>query len=431
MRIAVIGGGLAGLCAAHALQEERAGEIVLFERREGPGLETSFANGALLHPSAVDPWNSPGIGRVLLRSLADPGSAVRLHPAALPSLLGWGWRFLLESAPARWRESTAANVRLALASVQELARLRTAWQAAGVDTGPHHAGSLAVHREPRAFESACRWAAWLREQGVDVVPRSAAEAVSIEPALGPVATRLAGAIHSRTDEAGDAHHFCRTLAAGLVARGVHLRWSCEVRRIEADARGVRGIVLADGDSHRFDAVVLAAAIWSEDLARPLGLALPVRPAKGYSLTIPLPATAGPAEGVPRTPVIDNTLHIATTPLAGTRLRVAGTAEFRGRDLRLDPRRSAGLWRQLEALFPALAPRLDRAATRQWCGLRPLAADGRPLVGATRVPGLFLNTGHGQLGWTTGLASGRLLALALVGRSGEIDPAAFSPARFGL
>ena len=428
MKIAIVGAGLAGLCAAKGLLDAGvgAGDITVFERRAGPGLETSFANGALLHPSAVQPWNSPGILRFLLANLGNEQAPVLLRPRALPSLLGWGWRFVRESSAGRHRAHTLANVKLALRSVALMQRLREQ----GIEYGAALGGSLATHRDAASFAKARDWAAWLAEHGVPSRLLSRDEAVALEPLLGPSAASLVGALQMQSDEAGDAYAFCLALAAHLAARGVSFRWGTEVgalRRVGAGGAGRVGLTLADGEQPPCDAVVLAAAWWSVALAAPLGLALPIRPVKGYSITLPLP------EGLPRPrmPLIDSDLHIAVVPVVGHRLRVAGTAEFCGEDRRVDPARIANLLALLCQVYPPLADHVARSPRQEWTGLRPMCADGKPLIGATRMPGLYLNTGHGQLGWTTGAASGELLASLVTGHSPALDATPFAPARFGL
>lgn len=425
MKVAIVGAGLAGLTAAKGLLDEGVRDIAIFERGPGPGLETSFANGALLHPSAVDPWNSPGILGHLLKSLGDPRSSVMLRVSALPSLLrgGWGWRFWRESAPARHRAHTLSNVALALHSV----KLMQACRDEGLHYGSQIGGSLMTYREPRAFAQAQRWAQMLGEHGVNLRVLGRDEVVAAEPALAPGAAGLCGALHSLSDEAGDAHLFCVALAERLQQRGVTLHWDQAVARLLGDGRGVRGVTLADGREHRADAVVMAAAVWSQTLTAACGLRLPVRPAKGYSVTLPMP----PPPARLGMPVIDNTLHVAFVPLAGERLRLAGTAEFCGMDRRVDPARVDNLLQHLREVFPQMSPQLQGVAPQVWTGLRPLCADGKPLIGATKVPGLFLNTGHGQLGWTTAVASGQLLASCLTGQAPAIDPTPFAPSRFGL
>jgi len=445
MKIAIVGGGLAGLCAAHSLVESGAGEITVFENRAGPGLETSHANGALLHPSAVDPWNSPGILRYLLTNLGNPRSPVLLRPRALPSLLGWGLRFVRESSPERHRAHTQANVALALHSVARMQGLRDA----GLEYGAAQRGSLTLHREAAGFAQGREHAAWLQGHGVPSRVLSRDEVVALEPALEPIAHALVGALHHTGDECGDAYRFCQALAARLAARGVIFRWSTAVQALRTDGDAVRGVRLVDGQELAFDAVVLAAAAWSVALAAPLGLRLPVRPVKGYSVTLPMPEPMSGTEPTgtspfaadmtrlphaargPATPLGDHGLHIAVVPVVGGRLRVAGTAEFCGEDRRIDPARIDNLLRALVQIFPALAEHVARAPRQEWTALRPMCADGKPLIGRTRLRGLFLNTGHGQIGWTTAVASGELLAAAVTGGAAPIDATPFLPARFGL
>jgi D-amino-acid dehydrogenase len=435
MKIAIVGAGLAGLCTAKSLLDAGVADITVFDRRAGPGLETSHANGALLHPSSVEPWNSPGILGFVLSNLGNERSPVLLRWRALPTLLGWGVRFVRESSPARHRAHTRANVALALRSLGCMKALR----AQGVEYGHASRGSLATFRDPKAFDKARAWSAWLAEYGGRSRVLGRDEAVAVEPMLGATARTLAGAIHHLADESGDAYLFCQALAAHLAARGVVFRWSAEVKALRslgaAAGAGRHTLVLAGNDdatseaaaAATFDAVVIAAAWWSVELAAPLGLRLPVRPAKGYSVTWPLPGD-GPQ---PATPLIDSDRHIAVVPVSGGRLRVAGTAEFCGEDRRLEPARIRNLVQQVQSVYPQLAAHLERAARQEWTGLRPMCADGKPLIGATRVPGLFLNTGHGQLGWTTGAASGELLAHIVTGSRPPIDAAPFTPARFGL
>lgn len=425
MRVVIIGAGIVGLASARFLLAEGIRDLVVLDRAAGPAEGTSFANGALLHPSSVEPWNSPGILGHLLRHLGRDDAAVLLRARALPSLLGWGLRFLRESSPERFRANALANTALAVHSMRCMREI-----------GVHperfdHAmrGSLTVLRDGQALDAAVEWANLLASVGVRhrVLDRQAL--LSVEPALAPVAEQLSGAIHNLDDETGDCHRFCQALTSDLVAAGVEMRWCAEVEGLDAGREGVRSVRLGCGNRIGADAVVLAAGPQSTALARPLGLRLPIRPAKGYSLTYAI----GSDSPAPRIPVIDRALHVALTPL-GTgplrRLRVAGTAEFCGEDLRIVPGRVSNLSNLATRLYPQVIEGAE--APRSWTGLRPICADGRPLVGPTRMPGLWLNAGHGHMGWTVSAASGHLLARRMAGRApaaGHAD--AFAPARFGL
>lgn len=425
MRVIVVGAGIVGLASAWFLLAEGLRDLVIVDRAAGPAEGTSFANGALLHPSSVEPWNSPGILGYVLRHLGREDASVLLRARALPSLLGWGLRFLRESSAERFRANALANTALAVRSMRCIREI-------GLDPARFdHAtrGSLMVFRDAAALDAAIEWASLIASAGVRhrVLDRSAL--LTVEPALAPVAGELAGAIHNLDDETGDCHRFCQAVSSELAAAGLDMRWGTEVEGLEAGRDGSPAVRLRDGSRIRGDAVVLAAGPQSTALARPLGLRLPVRPAKGYSLTYTLAADS-PA---PRVPVVDRGLHVAVTPLGagpGARLRVAGTAEFCGDDLRLAPGRAAHLAGLAARLYPQVLAGTE--SPRSWTGLRPMCADGRPLIGPTRVPGLWLNTGHGHLGWTVGAASGHLLALRMIGQDPPaLDGEAFAPSRFGL
>ncbi len=427
MHITIIGAGLAGLGAAWALQQAGVGPLTVLERREGPGLETSFANGALLHPSLVQPWNHPGVLGELLRSLGREDAAALLRLRALPSLGRWGWHFLRQSSPPRFEANTRANLALARDSVARMAALREA----GIRYQAHASGSLLLMRDPAALEAAVAEAARYAADGLRSTPWTVRQVLQHEPALAPLAGELAGALFHPDDERGDAHAFCTGLAATLQARGVRLEYGAEVRRIATAGGRVSGLLLADGQTVPADAVVLAAAAPGVALAAPLGLALPVRPAKGYSVTLPLAAARRAGVVLPHTPVVDAALHVAVVPVGDEHLRVAGTAEFAGMDLRLKPARVANLQRLLARVMPAVCAAVPAEQARPWTALRPMTPDGVPLVGATRVPGLWLNTGHGHLGWTQAAGSGALLADLLLGRRPALNPAPYAPARWGL
>lgn len=416
MRILVVGGGLLGLASALALVE-RGHRVEVVEAREGVGLETSFANGGMLTPSMSDPWNAPGALGHLLGSFFDPHAALKLRLRALPSLAGWGLAFLCHATAARHAAATLANFRLAAYSVARTddwrARYALAYEAETL-------GTLKVFRDAASMRGPLDHARRLASEGLRFEELSAAETVALEPALAPVEGEIAAALHFPADQAGDAHLFCRELARVLAGQGATLHLSTPARGLCIAHGRCVGVRTAEGEL-RADAVVLAAGVLGPALLAGTGVRLPIRPVKGYSVTVEL---ADPFP-MPRRPVIDDARHAAVTPL-GHRLRLAGTAEFCGFDRRLDPQRIDNLYRIFAALYPQLASRIDPQRSLPWAHFRPMSSDGRPFIGASALPGLYLNTGHGHLGWTMAAGSGCLLADLIDGRPAALDPAAFAP-----
>jgi D-amino-acid dehydrogenase len=416
MDILVIGAGLSGLSSAWFLA--RAGhQVTIVDRAAGQGLETSYANGGLLTPSMADPWNTPGCWRTLLGSIGRNDAALQLRLRALPGLASWGTRFLWHSAPKRHARATAANHRLASDSLDALAAIVAE---TGFDFAHRRPGTLRLFRDAAAFERAVAAA---RAWGVDVGahPLAPTEALALEPGLAAIAATLAGAIHYPTDELGDARLFCAGLAAVLGERGVKFRWNSRVTALERRGTRITAAII-DGARVEADAYLVATASHTPPLLRTVGLKVPVQPAKGYSLTIPV--AGDPPVAVP---LVDDDLHAVIVPI-GNVLRVAGTAEFAGYDRDINPARVANLASLLRRLLPD-APFDMRRAT-PWCGLRAMSVDGVPIVGPTRLANLHLNTGHGHLGWTMAAGAGRLAADLIDGRMPVIDPAPYAPARFG-
>ena len=418
MRVVVVGAGLQGVASAYFLAAEGC-EVTVLEREAGVALGTSHANAGMLTPSMADPWNAPGILGHLLGWLGREDAPFLLRPAALPSMIGWGLAFLRNARPARYRANMERNLRLATYSLAVLGELRTSL---ALQYDQRSAGTLKVFRDARAFDAAVARNDVLRQLGLDARPLTPDAVVQVEPALTPVRERLVGGIHCPADESGDARAFTEALAARAQQAGAQFRFGEPVRAFEAAGGRIGAAVTASG-RHAADAFVLAAGCWSPQLLAPLGIALRVRPVKGYSITVP---TAGWA-GAPAMPVIDDALHAAATPL-GDRLRVAGTAEIAGDDRALTPARIENLFGLLLGLFPDYAPRLDRGNAQPWAGLRPVSADGVPLIGRTRCDNLFLNAGHGHLGWTLAAGSARLLADLVLGRAPALDPRPYDARR---
>ncbi|HEX8754899.1 MAG TPA: D-amino acid dehydrogenase [Steroidobacteraceae bacterium] len=418
MKALIIGGGLLGITSAYFLSR-RGWEVTVLERRDGPGQETSFANGSLLTPSMPEPWNAPGSWRVLLASLGRSDSPLKLRLKALPHLGGWGTDFLRNSTAERYHRNTVKNLRLALHSIEALSKLR---QETGIEYGCALRGSLRLIRNPAALERALQWAEKLRPEGLTWQRLSADEVVALEPALAPIGRQLAGGIHYPLDETGNAYKFCVTLAEQARRGGVEFRFGTPVTGIEV-RQGNVAAVLSGASRFTADRYIVSAGSYSPLLLGKLGLKMPVRPAKGYSITFDSPPRLDPPF---RQPIADDDFHAVVVPLESA-IRVAGTAEFTGYDLSLTESRIQNLLNLVRQVLPAGG--FERAQARPWCGLRPMSVDGVPIIGPTPLGNLWLNTGHGHLGWTMAAGSGQLLSDLLTGGSPGVNPDDYSLARF--
>jgi D-amino-acid dehydrogenase len=414
----VIGGGLLGVTSAWYLQE-RGFAVTVLERREATALETSYANGGLITPSQSDPWNGPGTALNLIKWLGRDDSPLLLRPGALPGMWRWGLEFLASSRMKYWWPATEANLRLGLYSAAALRELRAQLK---LDYQHLSRGTLKVFRNAEYLEASSLLARSLAPIGLNHRLLSAEEAVQLEPLLGAMSGELAGAIHYPDDESGDAHIFCRELEARACEAGVQFRFGTEITRIVPGPANITGLRTAK-EMLQADVYILAAASFSPALVAPLGVRLSVYPVKGYSVT--LPAT-GVTLGLP---LVDFEHKIVVTPL-GDRLRVAGTAEFAGFSSAANPGRSANIVTHAMRLLPQLAGRVRPEDIQYWNGLRPMTADGPPLVSRTRYRNLFVNTGHGPLGWTMAAGSSRALADLVSGREPELPLEAYSVGRFG-
>jgi D-amino-acid dehydrogenase len=410
-RACVIGAGLAGLTTAFELQQ-RGWDVTVLDEQGEVARGASHANGSLLTPSMAEPWNAPGVHRHLVQSLFNPISPLRLWPSAIPSLLGWGVRFLRNSTAARSRAATTANFHLASYSLRCLDELR---DRVGYRDTAAARGLVKIFRDFDGFHAALLGMRALQGLGLRLEALDADGAIRRVPTLAAITEQIAGALFFPDDECADAHLFCMTVAAALRRGGATLRLGAAVHSIDTDGQQVRSIMVGD-ERIAADHVVVAAGVRSSALMGALGIHLPIAPAKGYTVTLPLPAGFEPLP----LPVADDALHAAVIPVAGG-LRLAGTAEFAGHDLRLQPHRTAQLLHVLEVILPTLAAAVDRSRARTWIGLRPVSADGVPFVGSTGIGGLYVNAGHGPLGWTMAAGSARLLADEMTGGAAAIDP----------
>ncbi|MCK8516211.1 D-amino acid dehydrogenase [Methylonatrum kenyense] len=419
MRILIIGAGLAGVTTAWFLQD-RGHQVRLFDRQPTAANETSFANGGLLHASHAEPWNAPGVLGQLLRWIGREDSPLLLRPRALPGLMRWGLGFLRYSRPQHYRLGMQRNAALALHSIAVLRELRRELDLRYDD---RQNGILKIFRDQQTLDGAVDNSRTMADVGLRHTVLDSRQAVALEPALADCAHELSGAIYFPEDESGDAHLFCQALIERFRRAGGELELQTSVSRMLRKGDRIEG-VQTDAGVQTADCYVLAAGSFSTQLAATAGLRLPIYPVKGYSLTAELPDWGG----APAIPLIDDGNKVVMGML-GSRLRMAGTAEFNGFDLSLSEARSDYVLRQCLKTFPSLADRLELADASPWCGLRPMTMDGPPILGPSPLRGLYLNCGAGHLGWTLACGSGQLVADLISGEPPAMDAEAYSLARF--
>ncbi len=415
MKILVLGAGVVGTTSAWYLA--RAGhQVTVVDRQPVPGNETSFANGGQISASHAEPWANPHVLPRLLKWLGREDAPLLWRWRADPAQWAWGLRFLRECWPGRSERHMAAIVRLALFSRQQLQALR---RDLALDYDHLERGILHVYTDPHEYQRAKDAAALMRRFGLERVTVDVARCLEIEPALTGAASHLVGGDYTLSDESGDAHRFTRALAEQARRIGVEFLMETMVDRVLVQGRQMAGaVVRRDGITQQLqaDAYVLALGSYSPLLLRPHGVRLPVYPAKGYSATL----TLAHPDGAPTVSLTDDERKLVFSRL-GERLRIAGTAEFNGYNLDLNPARCAALLQRTRQLFPDVQTSGEPVF---WCGLRPATPSNVPLIGRSPIDRLWLNTGHGTLGWTLSCGSAALLADLIDGKPAAVEfPAA--------
>lgn len=406
MRILVLGAGVIGTACAWYLT--RAGhEVTVIDRQPAAGMETSFANGGQISVSHAEPWANPHAIPLALKWLGREDAPLLMRFRLDPALLNWSLRFLPECLPGRTRQNIGTIVRLALYSRDCLQALR---REIDLDYDCLQRGILHIYTDEKQFAGAMAAAQVMREFGLDRHPVDVARCLEIEPALAGCRHLLVGGDYTPSDESGDAHRFTQALAQQCEAAGAVFRYNTRIERIAASGDRVVGVVVNGVRGPELisaDAYVAAAGSYTPRLLRRIGICLPIYPAKGYSATIPLSDDSI----APSVALTDDSRKIVTSRL-GNRLRVAGTAEFNGFNLDLTPSRCLPLIERTRQLFPELRP---AGEPQFWCGLRPTTPSNVPYVGRSRYQNLWLNCGHGTLGWTMACGSGAALADLVAGR----------------
>jgi D-amino-acid dehydrogenase len=393
MKIAVLGAGVIGVTAAWYLRQD-GHEVEVLDRREGPGLETSFANGGQISASHALPWAGPGVPLKALKWMLREDAPLLFRLRADPAQWRWGLKFLRECSAERFRANAAQLARLGGYSQDALHALR---RETGIAHDQVERGILVFHTGSTSPGE--RW-------------KTPDECVAIEPALAPARNQITGGSWYPTDESGDAHKFTVELARLCAAKGVRFDFGVDIKGFSVDGEKIAGVTTAAGQLIKADAFVLALGSYSPLLARPLGIDLPIYPLKGYSVTMPVknPAAAW-------TVSLSDEAHKLVLSRLGDRLRIAGTAELNGYNTEINKVRCAAIVKRVTELFPDAG---DASKVTYWAGLRPATPTNIPCVGRTKYPNLYLDTGHGTLGWTFACGSGRILADIIGGRRPEMD-----------
>ena len=417
MDIVVLGGGVVGVTSAWYLA--KAGHrVTLLERRDGVALETSHANAGQISPGYASPWAAPGIPLKAAKWLLQKHAPFTVRPTSDPFQLRWMLKMFANCTPAAYAVNKGRMVRLAEYSRDCMKQLRGEL---ALDYEGRQLGTLQLFRSQAQLDASQRDIAVLEEYGVPYQSLNADGCEEVEPALARVRGKVVGGLRLPGDETGDCFRFTQALADEARKLGVSFVFNCAIDEVEI-AKGRAVAVRAGEQRFQADAIVCALGSYGTGFLRPLGIELPVYPVKGYSLTLPMTD----AEGAPRSTVLDETYKVAITRF-DERIRVGGMAELSGFNLALNPRRHDTLAMVVRDLFPQ-GGNLEQATF--WAGLRPMTPDGTPLVGPSPIPGLWLNTGHGTLGWTMAAGSGQLLSDLISGNTPDISDEGLTLARYG-
>ena len=410
-QIIIIGGGIIGLTTANALLD-RGEKVLVLERNSDTATAASFANAGMLTPSQSTPWNSPSDIFYILSGIGRKDSPMSLSPGAIPSYLSWGLRFILNSTPSRFERISKSIFSLAKYSKDLTEKIRNSEE---FSYEASTEGTLKLFRDAERLQKTIDLSNRIYGKSNSIEVLNQKQTIELEPALNKVRKGLVGAIHYKDDEIGDAYMFCKSLEEIIRNKGGRILVNTNIKKILLNKHKVNSVV-TDRAVLRAKRVIVCAGSWSPILLKELGIKIPVKPVKGYSLTY----NTAELENTPNLSVIDESIHIAITPYKN-RIRVAGTAEFVGFNDEVHPKRITYLNSKLNEVYPSLFSKVQGDEDIEvWFGFRPMSADGLPFIGETKIEGLFLNTGHGHLGWTLAMGSANLLADQMINEETEID-----------
>ena len=413
MRIVVLGGGVVGVTAAYQLQKD-GHEVALIERHDQVAADTSWGNAGMISPGHSFVWSSPAAPMILLKSLFLKDQALRFRLSADPRLYTWSLAFLAQCTDARARRNTLLKHRLALYAQATLGQV-VADEAVVYDRSTK--GILYFHRSRKALEAGAAHMKLLEGNGQKIAILDRAGCLALDPALAAAGDTIAGGIYCPTDETGDPAKFTRALAARIVERGGAIHTGTTISAIETEGDAVARIRTDKGD-FTADAYVLAMGSYTPLLARRIGISLPIYPVKGYSLTIPI----GDKPHPPAIGSLDEHNLVAISRM-GDRIRATAVAQFSGYDKSHKPADFAFMKGVTRSLYPEGGD-YDRA--EMWAGLRPMTPSNLPIVGRKGLRNLWINAGHGHMGWTMSHGTARLLADLIGGKPTAIPMDGMAP-----
>lgn len=415
MKTLILGGGIAGISSAIA-QQERGDEIEILEAREGVAQDTSLGNGGLMSASFCEPWNQPGISKMMFPALFGGKDAMlRIHPRALPSLAFWGLKFLSRSRSRYFLEASEADFRLSTYSQEKTLELV---RENNFDIKYQDNGIVQVFRDQAGLDHAHSIHVQYARFGVDYELLDKSAAIAREPHLQHSSDDLVGGIFYPAGGRGECPLFCQQAADLLVSRGATLRTGITVENILVEKGNAVGVRTNQGDI-KADRIIVALGNHAPRVLRSVGVKLPVRPVKGFTITVPVDAE------LPQTIMMDVGLHIGIIPIHhDNTLRIGGGAEFAGMDTVFHERYIEQSYSNVAKTLPHLMPHLERDKQKTWTGMRPATFDGKPFIGATGVDNLYVNAGLGHLGWTQGMGAGHMLADIIGGTTPQIDATPF-------
>ena len=411
MHILVLGAGVVGTTTAWYLQKQ-GHQVTVVDRQNQAGLDTSYANGGQISVSHAEPWANPSAPLKVMKWLFQPDAPLLFRPRLDPAQWRWALSFLGQCTSARAAHNIRQMVNLGTYSRSQLQALRNE---AGIEYNHLEKGILHFYTNPAEFDGAMEPTRIMQDLGCDRQIIDADRAVELEPALKPIRNRIAGATYTSEDESGDARMFTQNLAKRCAEAGVEFRYGTEILGFERAGERVLGIqTLRDGhhETLRADAYVLSMGSFSAALASQLGIFLNIYPAKGYSITVPVKNE----EAAFNVSLTDDEYKLVYSRL-GDRMRVAGTAELNGYSRKLNYTRCRAIVRRTAEVMPE-AGYWDQAEF--WTGLRPATPSNVPYIGKSHFANLYLNTGHGTLGWTHSCGSAAALADIIDGRKPEVD-----------